>query len=355
MRRIIICADGTWNEPEQVDDKTKRRKPTNVLKVARTILPRDENDIDQIVYYHEGVGTGGGLDKLTGGGFGHGLAENVRSLYRFIVFNYSENDELYFFGFSRGAFTVRTLAGFMNKVGLLEKDDEFYTPELYKLYESKASKDDSAWKEAFRNIHDHRPCPPIQFIGVWDTVGALGAPGVIGQFFNKNKYKYHDVGLNSNIKNAYHAMAIDERRGPFKPSIWVRPDGWSGSLEQAWFPGVHTNVGGGYDPDGVANEPLHWIVEKAEALGLAFDESFLARYRPCFNSELRESMSLKYRLFRQHKRTQGQHTADGEAVHAAATNRRDLAECNYHPDNLDDSLPIADTIRIERGKPCPPL
>jgi len=355
MKRIIICADGTWNEPTQVDEKTKRRKPTNVLKVARTILPSDENGVPQIVYYHKGVGTKGGIDKWTGGAFGHGVARNVRSIYRFIVFNYTPGDELYFFGFSRGAFTVRTLAGFMKAVGLLEKDDEFYTPELYKLYESSASKNDEAWRHAFRNIRDHRPCPPIRFIGVWDTVGALGAPGILGQVLNRGKYKYHDIELNKNILSACQALAIDERRKPFRPNIWTRPEGWDGSLDQAWFPGVHTNIGGGYHPDGVANESLHWIVEKAETLGLAFDRPFLSKYMPCFNSELRDSMTLKYRLMGKNIRKIGEHVDDGEAIHAAAIDRRDLPECSYAPLNLDESLHVVNTSRIERGQPCPPL
>jgi uncharacterized protein (DUF2235 family) len=355
MKRIAICADGTWNEPEQVDDKTKRRKPTNVLKVARTILPRDEHGVDQIVFYHPGVGTDVGLDKFTGGAFGQGMCENVRTLYRFIVYNYVAGDELYFFGFSRGAFTVRTLAGFMKTVGLLQKDDEFYTPELYALYESSASRDTDAWRHAFRHIEDHQPCPPINFIGVWDTVGALGAPGLLGQVFNRNKYKYHDIELHDEILNAYHALAVDERRKPFRPSLWTRPENWTGKLEQAWFPGVHTNVGGGYDPDGVANEPLHWIVEKAEALGLAFDKAVLKRYVPCFNSELRDSMSMMYRAMGPDTRKLGQHAAHGEVIHQATLDRRNLAACNYAPENLDAGLPVVNTTRIERGQPCPPL
>ena len=355
MKRIAICADGTWNEPEQVDSKTGRRKPTNVLKVARTILPRDADGTDQVVLYHEGVGTEGGVDKFTGGAFGHGMSANVRTLYRFIVYNWMPGDELYFFGFSRGAFTVRTLAGFMKAVGLLEKDDEFYTPELYDLYESSTSRDSEAWRHAFRNIRNHRPCPPIKFIGVWDTVGALGAPGFLGQVFNRKKYKYHDIELHDEILNAYHALAVDERRKAFRPSLWTRPENWTGALEQAWFPGVHTNVGGGYDPDGVANEPLHWIVEKAEALGLAFDKEILEKYLPFFDSELRDSMSMMYRVMGPLVRKIGNHAADGEAIHQATLDRRNFPACDYAPENLDPGLPVVNTTRIERAMPRPPL
>jgi uncharacterized protein (DUF2235 family) len=357
MKRIVICADGTWNEPERKDETTGRPQPTNVLKVARAILPRSSLGIDQIVYYHEGVGTEGGLDKFTGGAFGSGMAQNVRALYRFLVYNFELGDQLCFFGFSRGAFTVRTLAGFMYKVGLLEKDDEYYTPEIYDLYQSSTPSDSVEWKHAFRNINGTRPRPPISFIGVWDTVGALGAPGLFGQILNRNKYKYHDIGLNPMIQNAYHALAIDERRKPFAPSLWTRPAGWDGTLEQVWFAGVHSNVGGSYHPDGLANEALHWVIEKAENIGLEFDKSFLQYYRPCFNSVLNDSMTVIYKVMGPHVRPIGQQLADGEAIHQSVIDRKNFTACNYDPQNLQEYLGkvnprILNTVRIGRGKPC---
>jgi uncharacterized protein (DUF2235 family) len=151
------------------------------------------------------------------------MAENVRNLYRSIVYNYADDDELFFFGFSRGAFTVRTLAGFMNRVGLIDKDADYFLPEIYACYEKNLGKESDAWKKAFRRAENVRKCPAIKFIGVWDTVGALGAPGVVGKvasWLRGNKYAYHDVGLNEPIKNAYHALAIAERRRPFKPTLW---------------------------------------------------------------------------------------------------------------------------------------
>src|SRR5687768_12937282 len=114
MKRIVLCADGTWNIRDQVNEETGKRRPTNVTKVARAVRPRARNGTDQIVYYHDGIGTGGVMDRATGGAFGQGIEENIRILYRFLIYNYEPNDELYFFGFSRGAFTVRTLGGFMN-------------------------------------------------------------------------------------------------------------------------------------------------------------------------------------------------------------------------------------------------
>jgi uncharacterized protein (DUF2235 family) len=360
MKRIVLCADGTWNEPEQKDEKTGRRRPTNVLKVARAVLPEARDHTEQVVFYLTGIGgESDGIDKWTDGAFGSGMERNVRALYRFLVFNYVENDEIYLFGFSRGAFTVRTLAGFMNTVGLLEKEDEFYTPELYGLYESTATTDSPQWRQAFAKVRKRRACPQIRFVGVWDTVGALGAPGALGQFFNRDKYKYHDIGLNGHIEHAFHALAIDERRGPFAPSLFERAQGWTGELQQAWFPGYHCNVGGSLDPDGVANEALHWMVEKAEALGLEFDSRYLGHYLPCFNSDLRDSMSPMYRVLKKHLRPIGQNGVHGELVHQSAIDRMNLAECRYAPENLSrelvQSIPVANTSRVARGTPCAQL
>ena len=358
MKRIVICADGTWNERDQVDKKTNKRRPTNVTKVARAIRPRDSKGVDQVVIYHDGVGTSGGLDKFSGGAFGRGIEDNIRSLYRSILYNFEQGDELFFFGFSRGAFTVRTLAGFMNGVGLVAKDGDYYLPEIYACYESSKGPGTAEWVRAFHNVKSTRPCPPIKFIGVWDTVGALGAPGLLGQIFNKKKYQYHDIGLNPHIENAYQALAIDERRKPFAPNLWTRTNGWPGHLEQAWFAGVHSNVGGSYTPDGLANEALHWMVEKAETLGLEFDDAFLAHYLPCFNSLLQDSMSAMYRLMGQYLRPIGRQLADGEEIHQSAMDRFKLPACAYAPGNLTayvsagGSVKICDTERIARGTPC---
>jgi uncharacterized protein (DUF2235 family) len=372
MKRIIICADGTWNLRDQIDEDSGKRHPTNVTKVARAVRTRDRHGIDQVVFYHDGIGTRGPLDKITGGAFGTGMEENVRNLYRSIVYNFEPGDELFFFGFSRGAFTVRTLAGFMHRVGLIQKDDDYYLPEIYACYENNNGPGSPEWQKAFRKVAGTRPCPAIKFIGVWDTVGALGAPGLIGKIaavFNGNKYVHHDVQLNEAIENAFHALALDEHRKPFAPTLWTRPNGWSGNLEQAWFPGVHCNVGGGYSPDGLANEALHWIVEKAESFGLEFDSTYLAPFLPCFNSKRHESMTFKFRLLGALLREVGEHLADGEIIHQTAMDRRAYyngssrpepwAETRYAPDNLEAFLAkskptqFANTTRVARGTACP--
>jgi len=360
MKRLVVCADGTWNTRDQINDSSGKRRPTNVTKVARGVRPRDANGIDQIVMYHDGLGTGGPLDTVSGGAFGSGIEDNIRLLYRFLVYNWEPNDEIFLFGFSRGAFTVRTLAGFMSFAGLVHKGDDYYVPDLYECYETSQGPGTPKWDHAHRRIRTPRACPPIKFVGVWDTVGSLGAPGLLGWIFNSGKYKYHQVGISPEMEHAYHALAIDERRKPFKPTLWERPAGWNGTLEQAWFCGVHTNVGGSCRRDGLANEALHWMVEKAEGHGLAFDAEYLQPFLPCFNAELIDSMTAKYRPLGAFVRPLGDFRAHGEMIHQSVLDRRGLAEMSYRPANLEAYLAmgapaVTTTTRTPRGIPCPPI
>ncbi|HTT44049.1 MAG TPA: DUF2235 domain-containing protein [Steroidobacteraceae bacterium] len=360
MKRLVICADGTWNYRDQQDDRSHLRHATNVTKVARAVLPRSASGVDQVVIYHDGIGTQTGLEHLTGGITGLGIEGNIRDLYRSVAYNYVAGDELYLFGFSRGAYTIRTLAGFMFHYGLLQKGDDFYVPDLFAEYEVRKDLSTLRADPRFKNMGEPRPCPPLKFIGVWDTVGALGLPGPLGTVLNGNRFAYHDIDLNDTIQNAYHALAIDERRVPFAPSLWSAPDNWSGRLEQTWFCGVHCNVGGGYNPDGLANEALHWMVEKATLCGLEFSESYLAHYLPCFNSVLNDSMTVMYRLIGEHVRPVGVQPRGCEQIHRSVLDRLGLAALGYDPPNLSPQLrsgkllPIVDTSRIARGAPCLP-
>jgi uncharacterized protein (DUF2235 family) len=363
MKRLIICADGTWNERDQVDEKTHLRHATNVTKVARAISSRDPSDIDQVVFYHDGVGTHPGLDKITGGAFGEGIEGNIRDLYRFLVYNYVAGDEIFMFGFSRGAFTVRTLAGFMDTFGLLDKADDFYVPDLYAEYQRGDSAELILSDPHFRRMKPPSRCPPIKFLGVWDTVGALGLPGKVGEILTSKATSYHNVALHPSIENAYHALAIDEQRVPFRPTLWTRPAGWQGTLEQAWFAGVHSNVGGGYSPDGLANEALHWMVDRAEQHGLQIESEYLEFFKPCFNSTLNVSMTWAYRVFGKNIRALGQHREDGECIHRSVIDRLNHMPGEYSPSNVlpellekdgPKALPISETrqSRISRGEPC---
>lgn len=358
MKRIVICADGTWNKQDQVDDASGKRRPTNVTKMARAVKTRGDDDIDQVVYYHSGVGTGGPLDEVTGGAFGHGMEDNIRAMYRFILYNHDEGDELYLFGFSRGAFTVRSLAGFMHRYGLVRKSDDYYVPEMYQCYEKQVLPHTNAYKVVFtrkdgsERIQKLRECPPITFLGVWDTVGALGAPGVIGQLFNSERYKYHDVELNHSIRYAAHALALDERRKAFQATLFSKPQGWTGTLAQTWFAGVHSNVGGSYNPDGLANEALHWMAGHAAQAGLSLDLDYLGYFQPRFDSTLNDSFTAAYKLMQLGQpvtRQVGNGPASEETVHRSVLQRRDMPSPSYpaymppQPPAAINALPVVET------------
>ncbi|MYF06662.1 MAG: DUF2235 domain-containing protein, partial [Rhodospirillaceae bacterium] len=179
-KRLVICCDGTWNEPDQEvhDNPADETEPTNVLKIVRGLAPVDGEQVPQVVYYDTGVGTQGPLDKYVGGGLGGGLSENIQQAYRFIANNWREGDELFLFGFSRGAYTVRSLAGFIGVAGLLRKENLRLLPEAYALYRLQPDKrDNSMVRKRLESAGEPSRRPvPIRFIGVWDTVGALGAP-----------------------------------------------------------------------------------------------------------------------------------------------------------------------------------
>ncbi len=364
MKRIVLCADGTWNQLDQVNTDSGKRRPTNVTKLARAVRTVGDDGVHQVVYYHSGVGTGGPQDRLTGGAFGHGMQDNIRALYRFILYNHEPGDKLYLFGFSRGAFTVRSLAGFMHRYGLVGKSDDFWVPEMYECYENDIAEGTAGWNQRFISptsgkprIQKARPCPTIDFLGVWDTVGSLGAPGMVGKLFNDKRYVNHNVELNHKIAYAAHALALDERREPFAPSMWRKPAGWAGTLVQTWFAGVHSNVGGSYDPDGLANVALAWMVAHAQLAGLQFDPAFLHHYAPRHDSTLNDSMTAAYKLMRPFQppftRTVGVGADACETLHRSVLMRCDQpgpGQPPYVPPQgraAIDALPVVDTPVVD--------
>lgn len=299
MRRLILCADGTWNRPDQRNGGVEA--PTNVVKLARAIAPVDSKGISQIVHYQPGVGTHDKGDKVFGGAFGKGLDDNIRDCYRFLVQNYVPGDELYFFGFSRGAYTVRSLAGLLRNSGLLRLESADQEDEAFTLYRDRSDKThpnatESTW---FRVQHAYPPVA-ISCIGVWDTVGALGLPVEFFDDLTHRKYAFHDVTLSSRVLNAFHALAIDERRKPFAPTLWEQPaeDRGKNWVEQAWFPGVHANVGGGYPDSSLSDIALRWMIDRvSDRCGLEVDLRFVDKItRPSPIGELYDSMNLGYKV-----------------------------------------------------------
>lgn len=273
FKRIITCSDGTWNRPNTVDNG----KPvqTNVQKIFDKISLRGPDNTLQIRYYDEGIGAQGNWWKrIFDGATGKGIDDNILDAYKFIVWNYEPGDEIYLFGFSRGAYTARSLAGLIRKCGIIKKNDLNLINEAYKLYRDKSQAPDQNVATAFRSKYSYE-VTHIKFIGVWDTVGSLGIPLRWFQWYNRRKYSFYDTTLSSIVEHAYHAVAIDERRGNFKPTLWTPSKNKSPEfkqvLEQRWFAGVHSNVGGGYPNEGLSNIALRWIMQKADDIGMAFE------------------------------------------------------------------------------------
>jgi uncharacterized protein (DUF2235 family) len=299
MKNIVVCFDGTWNTADAAF-------PTNVVKTAQMVLPTDAKGNGQVLFYDEGVGSmqvafGASINNFLGGAFGVGLMENIEDAYRFLTFNYSAGDRIFIFGFSRGAFGARSFGGLIRTCGVLHKDHVGKVKEAVKLYKNRdreAGPDSGACAKfrtefsaaAYTGNQGDRNALKIEYMGVWDTVGALGIPSGVpfARSFNK-KYAFHDVTLSRMVNSARHALSIDERRRTFAPSRWrnigelntnMGQDG-SGSLpyQQVWFPGDHASVGGGGDVNGLWQATLVWIVEGAKLRGLAVNEDVLAGYK----------------------------------------------------------------------------
>jgi uncharacterized protein (DUF2235 family) len=265
VKRIIVCCDGTWNaDDSQTDD-------TNVAIMARSIHGSQETGgIIQIVLYVRGVGTTGlKLETWIEGATGVGIDDNIRSAYQFICQNYLPGDEIYLFGFSRGAFTARSLAGLITACGILYRQSLGSLPDAWAYYRSPKPHSPAAFAAQYK-VQSHLE-PSITFLGVWDTVGSLGIPGSLFTADNKAKFAFHDTSPSPVVKRGVQALAIDEHRHDFTPTFWtgVAPPGVS--IQQVWFAGAHADVGGGYKTRTLADIPLVWMAKQAEAAGLALD------------------------------------------------------------------------------------
>jgi len=272
MKRLVVCCDGTWNTADE-EDQDGRPAPTNVTKIALALADRDGQANDQLVFYQAGVGTRP-TERFFGGAFGYGLSRNVRDAYRFVMKHFEPDDELYFFGFSRGAYTARSTAGLIRNSGILRPENHDLIDDAFALYRDrrKVTQPDSVAARLFRRVNSYE-CR-IRFIGVWDTVGAYGIPisgSRLVPALNRH-WRFHDRVLSSTVDAAFQALAIDEKRRPFKPAIWEpSPNRTRGQrLEQVWFSGVHSDVGGGYRQTGLSDIALRWMADKAYECDLRF-------------------------------------------------------------------------------------
>ena len=309
MKRIAIFCDGTWNRHDAA-------YPTNVVQLAQAVKHTAEDGIKQEVFYVLGVGSGRGssglarsMDRFLGGTLGLGLVENIEEAYRALVFAYEPGDQIYIFGFSRGAYTARSLAGLIRSCGIPPRKHVHRLGEAMARYRSRDKNTHPDDPESFLFRSDFAPFTAtsekewqwrlktrpaicvnlaINYLGVWDTVGALGVPGFLSaaKLFNK-KYQFHDTDLSRSVASARHAVAIDERRRTFPPSLWDNLDrlnklalageddvtldpatlaDWP--YRQEWFPGDHSTIGGGVAKGGLAAASFGWIADGARAAGL---------------------------------------------------------------------------------------
>ena len=336
MRRLIVCCDGTWKTADH-------ESPTNIAKLRRAVRPSDDRGITQVVFYDEGAGTGDLFGRIKGA-FGAGLSRSVLDGYAFLVENYEPGDEIYLFGFSRGAFTARSIAGLMRKCGLLEKAHAGRLHEAYTLYRKRDSSADSDEAKRFRAswarpIHDFSDDPHgvrIRCIGVFDTVGSLGVPAGIFRSLMRHRYQFHDGRLSSRVEHGFHALAIDEKRHFFEPALWTTRPGAKQIVEQVWFAGVHANVGGGAPVSTASDCALLWmILRTSAACGIAYDPALVAQLRFTSLATLHESRTGFYEWFPALRRAIG--TTDTEAVHFTAEDRYKLVR-TYRPPKLQAYL-----------------
>lgn len=267
-KRIAFCADGTW------DSSTSH---TNVYKLYKALNISG----DQIPLYDDGVGADGNpIVKLVGGAFGTGLWQKIKDGYKKIAHIYEAGDQVFLFGFSRGAFTARSLAGMIAASGLPTAN---FTDDMVNIafdaYRDKPNRADILKKLENCKMDAN---PEITMVGVWDTVGALGIPSAIGQV-DPVAYGFLDTSLNPKIKHGCHALAIDERRAQFPPTLWTGEPIPGQTLEQVWFTGAHSDVGGGEPDDlpgttALSDITLGWMMSKANEFGLKFDPAVLAEH-----------------------------------------------------------------------------
>ncbi|MEU0009302.1 DUF2235 domain-containing protein [Streptomyces sp. NPDC006314] len=365
-KRLVVCCDGTWNFADQPSK-------TNVAKVALSVRPGSAAGKEQRVYYHSGVGTQR-LDRLRGGAFGVGLSRNVVDAYRFLVETYEPDDELFLFGFSRGAFTARSLAGLLRNCGILRRDHADRIPDAWALYRDRIEQPNGSAATLFRRSYARET--EIHFIGVWDTVGALGIPAPDAPWFQpaanrfNRRWAFHNTELSRWVRGAFHALAIDEQRSAFRPALWHQQPGAAErgqELKQVWFAGVHCDVGGGYKETGLSDITLLWMVGQASRFGLQFDvdalseagpsemkpdESIDFRVRPDGAGELHSSRAGMYRLAKPLHRPLGKAVNDdgepnGNEFLAVPAKERYDRHAGYRPPELERYLGGQERVRLE--------
>jgi uncharacterized protein (DUF2235 family) len=265
-KNITMLFDGTWNKPAEFAHDPGSKGDTNVRRFYSSIDTFSDDGRTQVAYYDFGVGTEW-LNIVRGGAFGRGLDEHIRNGYEHLCRQYESGDRVYVLGFSRGAYTARSLVGMIRHSGLLREVTPALLDRAYALYRRRERSADTPEAVTFRDAHSREI--EIEFLGVWDTVGALGIPLTAFDDLNDERYGFHDTRLSRIVKNAFQALALDEHREPYKPTFFTQEDDADNQrLEQVWFAGAHSDVGGGYSGQRLSDPPLRWMQDRARECGL---------------------------------------------------------------------------------------
>jgi hypothetical protein len=364
-KNIIICSDGTGNSDI-------KGRGTNVFKLFEsTDLNGHRTDptlTPQVAIYDDGVGTENFRPlKIFTGATGFGLSRNVKQLYKELVRIYDPGDRIFLFGFSRGAFTVRTLTDFVCKCGILDVKKlssadklEWAVRKAYKAYRlcyrTELVKLFLGDREEARIIHEFRTqyClpsdPSIAFVGVWDTVDAVGLPFHLGDFINLvlYRFKFPDYHLSPLVERACHALSVDDERHSFHPLLWKEDENDSKRIEQVWFAGAHSNVGGGYPKQGMSLVALDWMLHKACAAGLRLLEADWTLYRGHANVDdklydPRAGLGIFYRWKPRDISTLCKHNNVKPAIHLSVIERIAHGTEDYAPGNLPPEVKVVTT------------
>lgn len=377
-KNIVLCSDGTGQTGAAVGG-------TNVWKIRMGVDRHDHLEDRrlrrQIVFYDAGVGTSKlSVQAALGNVFGYGLAANMRQLYTNLAKNYREGDRIYIFGFSRGAFTARSLAGMISEVGVVDgrrdnKELEELVVQAYRAYRASPRKQPiKKFQERCKRKGVEIRDAPIHFVGVWDTVDAYGVP-----FEELKKPTYwllhkilrpHNDGLTEKMRYAYQAIAIDEDRRSFAPTLYdeKRAEECGVTIDQVWFAGAHSNVGGGYARQGLSDVALHWMITKAEQAkgdgerGLRFTAEARSNAQSDMdgNSTLYDQRSGPGAIWRYLPRNVGELCRQANTpprIHVSAMDRIQLATADYGPITLPVNFEVVgtdaeDAERLKRFNEC---
>lgn len=330
-KNIVVFSDGTGQEGGKGYN-------TNVYKLYNMVEDRTEN---QTAFYDRGLGTG--WRRFTGNVAGMGISQNIYECYKFIFDNYMAGDDIFLFGFSRGATTVRSLSAFIHLFGILPKSRPELIKQAYKIYKISDSEKRKQYAKEFVARH-HNQWTKVKFLGVWDTVDALGLPlKKINTFIDwmpTFRHKFHNLTLSESVEHARQALAIDDERLIFHPKIWDKKIKDYQTMKQVWFCGMHTDVGGGYKEQGLSDIALLWMIEEAKKASLRIFPEHKVNINPDPNGFMHDSRKgFPNKLYAKKIRTWNTETHGKPVVHESVLLRK-LSKQNtnsppYHPWILD--------------------